>query len=98
MMILLGMMDVVRTVCLGFVLLATAQPGVSGGTGGALPPPAAHVAAAAAAAAAADDRLVEPLVGVHYFPGWGRGSTDYWNYGTLPLHPERLPLLGKRGD
>lgn len=36
----------------------------------------------------------EPLVGVHYFPGWGRGRTDYWNYGTMPLHPERLPLLG----
>ena len=36
----------------------------------------------------------EPLVGIHYFPGWGRGSTDYWQYGTMPAHPERLPLLG----
>ena len=33
-------------------------------------------------------------MGVHYFPGWGRGPTDYWQYGTMPAHPERLPLLG----
>ena len=86
-----------RTVCVGFVLLTMAQPAVSGGTGGALPPLAAHVTPSAASAdepAILNDRLVEPLVGVHYFPGWGRGSTDYWNYGTMPLHPERLPLLG----
>jgi hypothetical protein len=36
----------------------------------------------------------QPLVGVHYFPGWGPGPTDYWRYGSMPAHPERLPLLG----
>ena len=37
---------------------------------------------------------LQPLVGIHYFPGWGRGPTSYWRYGTMPAHSERLPLLG----